>query len=443
MIAVRQRLGHQLAARARTVVDDGWIELIVVSVAAGLAGVSLREYIAPDYKAEWLPPLNGLSDSGLEGYLTHLPGYPGIVVAHLPLALFAQLLSLDEASTWRFLSAFAISALALAVLAVVPLMRALEVRRAPAWIAVGIAAGSPAAYWALRIGHPEEVLATGFLLGAVVAAARERPIIAGILLGIAGGKAWPLVAAVPILALFLPHLRRTLIFCGAALLTLLAIYLPSVLVNPAPVQVLTDLGAASIWNVGQVFWWFGDPIPLSNVALQTVPQPRVGAAWAGELSHPLILGVGTAIGLVWLMTRVSVLNGGGLSLAILRRDGRTRSLPESAHLAGAALLVMAGILYARCYLDTWNVPYYLLPGLVLGIIGEALLGRWPIMGAVAAGLMWHFHAPGDLTVRTAPDLYTAMYLSWTIPFSLAYLAIGFRALRTGPTSSQSAASESS
>ncbi len=167
MIAVRQRLGHQLAARARTVVDDGWIELIVVSVAAGLAGVSLREYIAPDYKAEWLPPLNGLSDSGLEGYLTHLPGYPGIVVAHLPLALFAQLLSLDEASTWRFLSAFAISALALAVLAVVPLMRALEVRRAPAWIAVGIAAGSPAAYWALRIGHPEEVLATGFLLGAV------------------------------------------------------------------------------------------------------------------------------------------------------------------------------------------------------------------------------------------------------------------------------------
>lgn len=441
MIAVRQRLGHQLAARARTVVDDGWIELIVVSVAAGLAGVALREYIAPDYKAEWLPPINGLKDSGIEGYLTHLPGYPGIVVAHLPLVLFAELLSLDEASTWRFLSAFAISGLALAVLAVVPLMRALEVRRGPAWIAVGLAAGSPAAYWALRIGHPEEVLATGLLLGAVVAAARERPIIAGILLGIAGGKAWPLVAAVPILALFLPNTRRTLLFCAATLATLLAIYVPSLAVNTVPVQALTNLGTAAIWNVGQVFWWFGDPIPLSNVALQTVPQPRVGAGWAGELSHPLILGLGTAIGLVWLMTRASLING-RMSLSLLRRDGRTRSLPESAHLAGAALLVMAGILYARCYLDTWNVPYYLLPGLVLGIIGEALLGRWPVMGMVAAGLMWHFHAPGDLTVRTAPDLYTAMYLSWTIPFSLAYMAMGFRALRTGPSSSQSPASES-
>lgn len=442
MIAVRQRLGTQLAARARTVVDDSWIELIVVSVAAGLAGISLREYIAPDYKAEWLPPLNGLAQSGIEGYLSHLPGYPGIVVAHLPLAFFAQLLSLDEASTWRFFSAFAISGLALAVLSVVPLMRALEIRRAPAWIALSLAAGSPAAYWALRIGHPEEVLATGLLLGAVVAAARERPVIAGILLGVAGGKAWPLVAAVPLLALFLPHRRRTLLFCGATLATLLAIYLPSVAVTTTPVQALADLGTAAIWNVGQVWWWLGDPIPLSNVALQTVPQPRVGEAWAGDLSHPLILGVGTAIGLMWLMTRASVING-RLSLALLRRDGRTRSLPESAHLAGAALLVMAGILYARCYLDTWNVPYYLLPGLVLGIVGEAMLGRWPVMGMVAAGLMWHFHAPGDLTVRTAPDLYTAMYLSWTIPFSLAYIGMGFRALRTGPTSSHSAASESS
>lgn len=426
MILARQRLGVALARRRTTVAGDQLIEALIVAIATGLAVVSLREYIAPDYRAEYLPALQGYAENGIAGYIERLPGYPGIMMAQLPLVLVGDLLGLDEASLWRFLSGAAISALALAILSVLPLLRVSSTPRGAGRVAIALAMGSPAAYWALRIGHPEEILAVALTVGAVSAAAREKAVLAGLLLGLAAGKAWPLVAALPILGLLLPGGGRIVRFSLTAAITLAVLYLPPTLHQPASVVMLTNLGANNIFNVGQVWWWFGTPIPDATVALQTVPQPRVGPMWTGELSHPLILGVGSAIGLMWCLTRSTAITG-RLSFAALRPDGRERSLQEAAYLAGAACLVMAGILYARCYLDTWNVPYYLMGGLVLGALGEALIGRWPIISLVAAGLMWKYHAPGDLTIRTAPDLYNAMFIAWTIPFSLVLMALGFRA----------------
>jgi hypothetical protein len=433
MFAARQRLITAFAHRSRTVSGDQLIEALVVALATGLAAAALREYIAPDYKAEYLPALQGYADGGFAGFLEALPGYPAIVIAQLPLIALADLVGLSEASTWRLLSATAISALALAVLSFLPLLRAGTTPQGAGRAAVALAVASPGAYWALRIGHPEEVLAVALTLGAVAAAARERPWLAGLMLGVAVGKAWPLVAALPVLGLLLPHGGRIVRASVAAAFVVALTYLPPVLHHSGSVVVLTKLGANNIFNVGHVWWWFGDPIPLSTVALQSVPQPRVGPSWAGELSHPLILGVGTAIGLLWCLARASALSGRRFSLAALRADGRDRSLQESAYLAGAACLVMAGILYARCYLDTWNVPYYLTAGLILGALGEALVGRWPVISLVATGLMWKFHAPGDLTIRTAPDVYNAMFVAWSVPFSIALIVLGLRAARNSLT----------
>lgn len=434
MIVARQRLGAALAHRARTVADDPLIEALIVAIATGLAAAALREYIAPDYKAEYLPALQGYAERGLGGFIEGLPGYPGMVVAQLPLVIIADLFGLDEPTTWRLLSAAGISALALAVLSFLPLLRAGSVPRGAGRLAVALAVGSPTAYWALRIGHPEEVLAVALMIGAISAAARERPWLAGIMLGIAAGKAWPLVAALPVFGLLLPGGWRVAKGVAATVVVMLVLYLPAMFHDADSVKVLSQLGENTIFNVGQVWWWFGTPIPDANLALQTVPQPRVGPAWAGELSHPLILGVGTAIGLMWCLSRTTAITGARLSFAALRTDGRDRSVQESAFLAGAALLVMAGILYARCYLDTWNVPYYLMGGLVAGALGEALIGRWPIISLVAVGLMWKYHAPGDLTIRTDPDLYNAMFIAWTIPFSLVLMALGFRAAAGSLTS---------
>ncbi len=409
--------------------DDLWLEVIIVIVAAGLAGFSLREYIAPDWVAEMVPPLNALKESGFSGAFESLPGYPAIALLELIPAKLAVMLGISEAGVWRLVSAIGISSIALAVISSLPYLRATEVTRGAARVGVAVAVASPTAYWALRIGHPEELLATGLLLGSVIAAARERPIIAGVLLGLACGKAWPAVAALPVIGLLLPDLRRVFIGGLAAAIALAVFYVPSFLFATHSVEVLKVLGVNSINNVGHVFWWFGSPIPDSVVATQLVPQPRVAPAWPGELSHPLILGVGTAIGGVWCWVLFQKLRA-SRTVASLRTDGRTRSNAEVAQLASAALLVMAGILYARCFLDTWNVPYYLLPGLVLGAMGEILGGRRPIISLVAAGIMWKWCTPGDPTVRTDPDIYTAFYLAWTIPFGITFMALGFKAIQT-------------
>ncbi len=407
--------------------DDLWLEVIIVVVAAGLAGFSLREYIAPDYLVEILPPLKTLNAGDWEAALAQLPGYPAIALLLLIPGKLASIVGVDEANTWRFLSAIGISSIAIATITALPYLRASEARRWAARVGVALAVGSPCAYWALRIGHPEELLATGLLLGSVIAAARERPIIAGVLLGLACGKAWPAVAALPVMGLLLPDWKRVLKGMVAAAIALAAFYVPSMIWASNSVSALTDLGLHTIFNTGHVFWWFGTPIPESVVATQTVPQPRIGPVWSGELSHPLIIGVGTAVGGVWCWSLYrKVLRS--RAVAVLRADGRTRSNAEVAQLASAALLVMAGILYARCYLDTWNVPYYLLPGLVLGAMGEILGGRRPIITLVATGIMWKWCTPGDLTVRSDPDVYTAMYLAWTIPFSIALMYLGYQGI---------------
>ena len=421
---VRRWAGRRPAKLAR---NDLWLELIVVVVAAGIAGFSLREYIAPDYRAEMIPPLTALETQGLSGYLEQLPGYPAIALLELIPAKIAMLVGAGEAGVWRFMSAVGVSAIALAVLAALPYVRATEVPRGAARIGVALAVGSPCAYWALRIGHPEELLATGLLLGSAIAAARERAVLAGVLLGLACGKAWPAVVALPVLGLLLPEWRRVAVGTLSAAAALALFYVPSVLWGGDSVEVLSTLGESTIFNVGQVFWWFGDPIASETVLAQVVPQPRVGPAWSGDLSHPLIIGVGTAVGGVfaWSLYR-GVLRS--RAVAALRADGRTRSNAEVAQLASAALFVMAGVLYARCYLDTWNVPYYLLPGLVLGAMAEILGGRRPIITLVATGIMWKWCTPGDLTVRSDPDIYTAQYLAWTIPASIALVIAGFRSV---------------
>ncbi|MDO9356109.1 MAG: glycosyltransferase 87 family protein [Solirubrobacteraceae bacterium] len=415
--------------------------VVVASILLGLA--ALREYMsggayiaAPDYLAEMLPPINALKKDGFEGYVSLLPGYPGAaMVEYIPVQI-AVWLGLSEPATWRLLSGLSVAVLGLAVLWAARLAQGSEASRNAVRLAVLVAAASPAAYWALRIGHPEELLSTGLLLGAVVAAAKERPIIAGVLLGLAVGKAWPAVAAVPVLGLLLPDPVRVAKGMAAAAVAALVIFLPPLFIHSGSVQVMTDLGQSGIFNVGQVFWWFGDPVAksitdcvASTPGCQSVPQPRgTGPLWSGELSHPLILGVGTALGLVWSWSLHGRLTRVG-RIAALRTDGRTRSREETAQLAASALMVMAGILYARCFLDTWNVPYYLLPALVLGALGEALKGRVPILTILATGIMWKWHAPGDLTVRTDPDIYTAFYLSWTIPFGVAFLVEGFKLAR--------------
>ncbi|MBJ7472392.1 MAG: hypothetical protein JHD16_13885, partial [Solirubrobacteraceae bacterium] len=109
--------------------DDGWLEVLVVVIAAGLAGFSLREYIAPDYKVEILPALLAMETDGLRGALDNLPGYPAIALLEVLLGEVAMVFGATEAGVWRFLSAIGISSIALAIIAALPYVRATEIPR--------------------------------------------------------------------------------------------------------------------------------------------------------------------------------------------------------------------------------------------------------------------------------------------------------------------------
>lgn len=400
---------------------DDWLHAVIVAGAMILGGFSLREFIAPDYVHEQQDAFRALGAQGLSGYFDFLPGYPGAMMVELIAGWPAVALGADDALTWRIVSVFGIGVLVAALMAAVPLVRACGASSTSARVALLLAVASPAAYWALRIGHPEEVLSSGLLVAAVIAGARGHAVAAGVLLGLASGKAWAAVAALPVLGLLLPDPRRVAVALAAAGVTGLAIMLPAAIWAPASVDMLAQTGTAAIFNTGHVFWWFGTPIDMATLQTQTVPQPRIGPAWAGELSHPLILGVGVAIGLTWCASVNKRL------LAVSAPVAMRRTREQSARIAGAALLTIAGILVLRCVLDTWNVPYYILPALVCGALGEVLLGRLPVITLVATGVMWRWHTPGDVTIRSAPDVYTAFYLGWAVPVAVAYLHGGFRA----------------
>ena len=95
------------------------------------------------------------------------------------------------------------------------------------------------------------------------------------------------------------------------------------------------------------------------------------------------------------------------------------------------MLVAAGLLVLRCVFDSWTVPYYMFPALVLAGLGEVLAGRYPLIALVSTGLMWKYNVPGALMLRTNPDLYSAIFLGWSIPVMIALLTLGLTTARGG------------
>ena len=74
-------------------------------------------------------------------------------------------------------------------------------------VALGVCVANPLTLRALELGHPEELLGGALCVAAVLLAARERPLWAGLALGLAiANKEWALLAVGPVL-LALPSRR--------------------------------------------------------------------------------------------------------------------------------------------------------------------------------------------------------------------------------------------
>jgi hypothetical protein len=261
-------------------------------------------------------------------------------------------------------------------------------------LVAGLAVINPITFRALHWGHPEELLGGALCVGAVLAALRERELLAGVLLGLAlATKQWAVLAVLPTL-LAAPHRRLVLATVAGAVAA--ALTLPLLLANTGQFESVAATAAGQVnaaasttpWNV----WW-----PLASLTdFQDLGERWMAPGWVPTVAHPTI---------VLLALPLS-------ALAWRRRDRR----PDD------ALLLLALLFLLRCLLDNWNNEYYHAPFLLsllawevvrrpgvprLTLVVTALIGLsfWPQVTRMYAG-----------TADAAPWLF-AGYMAWALPLA--------------------------
>jgi hypothetical protein len=364
--------------------------LVALAGIALLAWLGLQDFAFTDYDTEASAAFRTLSAGDVSGFLAQVPAYGGSLVLRAPLAAATAALGGGELAVYRAVSIPGL--LALAVLAIVVARRMAErgSPRATQVLVVALCACNPIALRALQIGHPEELLCAVLAIGAVLAGARDRPLLAGLLLGLAiATKAWAVLAIGPVL-LALP--RRRLLALALASGVTGVVMAPLLLAGSAAAIVHGTRQTGVVFNPWQLWWPLGDVV---NVGYDGLARPggRFAPAWLSPLTHPLIGALVVPLSLAWR-----------------RRRGAER--PGGEQLLG--LLALALLL--RCILDPWNTVSYELPFLLALLSWEALCRDWqpPVLTLAASIATW-------LTFETLkaqdPNLLCALYLAWALPLA--------------------------
>jgi hypothetical protein len=373
-------------------------ELLLPAV-AGVAGalflawLGLKTMAFSDYEHEAEPALFALRDGDVGLFLDLLPSYGGSLVLRSPFALLPELWGGGDLALYR---SMAVPCLAAGVVLGVFLWRRAGQRglgRKAAWAALLLCAVNPLTLRALEIGHPEELLGGALCVGAALAAASRRPLLAGALLGLAvANKPWAVLAAVPV-AIIAPEGRWRLL--GMAGLVSVAVLGPLALAGSAAVERTTEAArdAGQIFQPWQVWWFLGDHGQVVMGTYAEKPGYRAAPGWIGEVARPIVV-------------LVPVL----LSLALVRAL-RARPWQDG-------LLLLALVLLLRCVLDPWNVVYYELPFLLALTAWEVHARRGvPVISIAATLLCWV--TLEQLPQQISPDAQALAFLAWSVPFALA------------------------
>jgi len=389
--------------------------VISVGTVAGLvlsSMLGLRDFSFSDYEVEAKPAVDLLLVGDLHGFFAALPGYGGGLLLQAPFAPLGNLIGPDH-DLWAWRAQAIPGLLLLAALAAslgLRVARAAGGRRGLAFGAVTAAliAGSPFAILALQTGHAEEPLVAGLAVIAVLLAANGRLAWAGAVVGVAAvAKPWALIAVPVVLAAAADRrqLVREALACAVAGALLLA---PLLLANGAErAASVSHSSTSGIFKPAQLFWFAGPPNPewvggdaTTQRLFETNPAQagwaqRLEPAWAARISHPLIVVVALALAGIVRWRRRGDLGG-------LRDD---------------LLLLLAAVCWWRCLLDTWNVHYYALGGLLALAAWEARRGRLPVIAATATAMAWTtFQLLPES--RITPDAHTALYLAWALPLGI-------------------------
>lgn len=368
------------------------------TLALGLAAVVLfagsRDvFWTGDFYLEAYPAYEALMAGDGELFLDLLPGYSGFVtVVGSPAALLTGALGGAETMVFRLTAVPGLIALAAVGVAISGPVRTAGNRAWPLFLALG--AGGALAFETLRAGHPEDLLATGAAIGAVLVARTGRTGWASFLIVAAVVSKQSMVVAVLPAAMAAP--RGGLRIAAAGLIGTAALVALQTQAGSAAHGAITSTGL--LFHPHQLFWPFG--VPASTEFIAAGHGTRMGPEWLAPLTRPLIVGSAFAVSAAWWL-----------------RSGPERNRDD-------VLALLALVLLMRCMLDPWNLVYYHLPLVVALAAWEARRGRdVPVLSVVTTAACWLTFVIYDERTGNGPFL---AYLAWTIPLAAGLAIALFR-----------------
>ena len=329
-----------------------------------------------------------LNIGGLYTSPTGLVSLPGAVVILLPCAaiISAAGLSLQipgphnlHPPVWLLAGPYQIALCCVTLFAADALAEQLGVSR---WKRALLSAASAGILWSpsARWGHPEDAVAVGLLLYAILAQSRSRNVLAGWLAGAAVCVQPLVLLAFPVMLAMMPWRRMPLFLVRAAL----------------PSAVL--LGAAAIAN-----WHATYTSVTSQPNSPTINHPT---AWTSLAPH--MSGGNVAAGPARLATVVLAF----CCALIVRRRWLARVSEGEAAGGWWPAPVLADVLWwaaltlaLRSFFEPVMVSYYPWPPMAVALIPAATLGWWrlTIAGVIAGGLTAAAQGPShDVWIWWAP-----------------------------------------
>jgi hypothetical protein len=358
--------------------------------------LGLTDWQWTDYDLEARPAIDALINGHLLRFAQLAPAYGGSLVLRAPFLLVPKLWHGSELTTYRAAAFPCLVASAILGVWLVSRLRAQGASRLVRGVTLMLCTANPVTLLTLEVGHPETLLGGVLALAAVLLAARNRPLAAGILLGMAvANQEWALLAIGPVL-IALPAGRRWALTAAAAVAGVLLV--PLIAGGGFTGQVGNAVHTGNvIFSPFQIWWFLG--APLHRVLPMYPNATRLEPHWLSLVAHPLVVAVGLPLTLlcVWL---------------------RRRGAPRPDH---EALLLLVLLFLLRCALDPWDNWYYPLPFVIALLTWEVVRARPPIFTLVASVVVW------ALTNWTVPsrgfstDTQAVLFLLVTVP-ALALIA---------------------
>ena len=372
--------------------------LAALGLVAAAALISIGTGLGVDYAGpSWIgndaasPSIEALVHGHLHGFVAEQP-----MMGSFSLVLRAPFAALASLGGGKLLLEYRLGVfpcvLALGILGLVVLRMA--GRKRP-WtvsaVVVGLVMAGPLTFKALTWGHPEELLAAALAVGGVIAAPK-RPLLAGLMIGLAiATKQWAWLAIVPALACASERrVRMLLVAGGLGLLWALPMAIGDLHRFAEQMRAAGHTGHGV--TPSNVWWPFGYTAGSQLLDGHIVHDYTV-AGWISGLAEPLVLAV---------------------SLVLSAAYWRTRR----ARIATDALALLALLLLVRCMLDPLSISYHNAPFAIALASWEGLSRRGVpyVTVLVSAAIL--------LTAQLGahPDLLNAVYLTWTTAVA-AYLGL--------------------